>query len=78
MSYLIGMYVLYHGNNLSIFGYTPGEKEEKPRNRGLRDYTESELEKVLPEDIAKSIIEEKEKEKLLDYESILRDAIAQS
>ena len=36
MSYLIGMYVYYHGNNLAMFGYVKGTTEdlEEP-NRGL-------------------------------------------
>lgn len=78
MSYLIAMYVLYHGNNLQIFGYYPGEREEKPRNQGIHERTESELNKVLPADIAQAIMEEKEAMKALDYEAILRNAIEKS
>ena len=78
MSYLIAMYVLVHGNNLSIFGYIPGQREERPRNQGLLYKSESELSKVLPDDIASSIVEERKRAKLLDYESILREAIESS
>ena len=78
MSYLIALYVFYHGNNLQIFGIIPGMQEDKPLNQGLEYRSESELSKVLPEDIAQSIVEERKKAKLLDYESILREAIEQS
>ena len=78
MSYLIALYVFYHGNNLPIFGVTPGMQEEKPLNQGLEYKSESELSNVLPEDVAQSIVEERKKAKLLDYESILREAIEQS
>jgi hypothetical protein len=35
MSYLIGMYVLIHGNNLERYGFIPGEVEEGEENKGL-------------------------------------------
>ena len=78
MSYLIAMYVFYHGNNLPLFGFIPGQKEEKPLNMGLDRMSEADLSKVLPEDIAEAIVEDRKVTKLLDYESILRNAIMQS
>jgi len=78
MSYLIALYVFYHGNNLQIFGFIPGEKEERPRNQGLYDRSESELSKLLPDDVAHAIVEEKNKATMLDYEAILRNAIEES
>ena len=78
MSYLIAMYVFYHGNNLPLFGVTPGMQEEKPKNQGLERATETELSKVLPEDVSRAIVEERQKLKAMDYEEILRQAIADS
>ena len=78
MSYLIALYVFYHGNNLSVFGFIPGQQEEKPLNQGLLYKSESELNKVLPDDISKSIVEERKRAKMLDYESILKEAIESS
>ena len=79
MSYLIAMYVFYHGNNLPIFGFIPGsQKDEKPLNQGMERMPLEELSKVLPEDVAESIVENRKVTKLLDYESILRKAIEES
>ena len=36
MSYLIALYVYYHGNNLSLFGITKGARDEDLRNEGLK------------------------------------------
>lgn len=36
MSYLIAMYVLYHGNNLPVFGIIRGMMEEDQQNKGLK------------------------------------------
>jgi hypothetical protein len=77
MSYLIAMYVLIHGNNLPLFGYIPGEKEKTEPNRGLHR-TQRELAEVLPEDVAEAIIEDQKIAKMMDYESILRQAILES
>ena len=34
MSYLIALYVYYHGNNLAVFGITKGARDEDLNNRG--------------------------------------------
>lgn len=36
MSYLIGLYVYYHGDNLALFGITRGARDEDLTNSGLR------------------------------------------
>lgn len=50
MSYLIALYVYYHGNNLHRFGYSRGDKlvSEEERNKGL---TYEELINELPEEV---------------------------
>ena len=36
MSYLIALYVYYHGNNLTVFGITKGAQDEDLNNSGLK------------------------------------------
>ena len=36
MSYLIALYVYYHGNNLAVFGITKGAQDEDLNNSGLK------------------------------------------
>jgi hypothetical protein len=51
MSYLIGMYVLYYGNNLERYGYLKGYvPDDEERNKGLVIDTE-EILRELPENI---------------------------
>lgn len=81
MSYLIAMYVWYHGNNLSVFGINKGEMGLEPENRGLKR----------PEEIDKSLVNEKvifdameQEQKEMrtrqenEWESVLKTAMIQS
>lgn len=70
MSYLIGLYVYYHGNNLEYFGIDKGHMEEEELNQGLRHPDEIDPQLVAPE-----LIEEvkKNETKYFNYESIMRD-----
>ena len=45
MSYLIGLYVYYHGNNLPLFGIEPGSDED-PLNEGLQHGDEIDIRQV--------------------------------
>lgn len=76
MSYLIAMYVFYHGNNLPAFGFVPGSQEIKEKNKGISHYSETELGKVLPREEVKAIQEQQKTTKMMDYESILRETLA--
>ena len=78
MSYLIGMYILIHCNNLPLFGYIPGEKKDVPKNKGMSSYSEAQLKEILPDDVAKAIVEAEEQARKNDYEAILREAMYQS
>lgn len=49
MSYLIGLYVYYHGSNLSYFGITPGFNPNEELNTGLRTASEIDPSLVSPE-----------------------------
>lgn len=76
MSYLIALYVFYHGNNLPAFGYVPGTMEEGEKNTGLQRSRE-ELYELLPKDVADVFYEEETKPQV-SYEDILRQAIMQN
>ena len=77
MSYLIGLYVYYHGNNLDYFGfYKTDIYEGAPElNSGL---SRARISDVLPRDVVEKMERDKELEKELDFESIYRDAVLKS
>lgn len=76
MSYLIALYVYYHGNNLEIFGFIKGSDEDiGERNRGTVQLEDSEL---IPEEVKEAERRSKEDLRKLEYEEILRKAIMKS
>ena len=77
MSYLIALYVYYHGNNLSAFGFVKGEDPNTKPNQGLHR-TREQLEELLPKEVVDGIQREEEFKKINDYESILAKAIMES
>ena len=78
MSYLIALYVYYYGNNLAAFGFEKYKPDENKFHQGLPRYSEERLKNVLPEKEADAVVKRQKAEAELDYESILRDAIAKS
>lgn len=76
MSYLIGMYVYYHGNNLSLFGFTPGSNDIEDRNKGLKRSVEDiENMDILPADTIAAMKKQEKVRKENDYEQIMREAL---
>lgn len=77
MSYLIALYVYYHGNNLDYFGFYRSDiyAGGPELNSGLRRV---DIREVLPSDVVNKMERDKELEKELDYESIYREALLQS
>lgn len=78
MSYLIALYVFYHGNNLELFGFTRGEDIEVDPNKGLSRpddiYT-----KNISKETADMIHATMKKDSVKDeYEELLRSAILES
>jgi hypothetical protein len=80
MSYLIAMYVYYHGNNLALFGITRGAQEEELDNSGLPTYAELDPNLVSPQVIEeiKTVEEREKKTEELDWDNMMREAIARS
>ena len=77
MSYLIALYVYYHGNNLHAYGIIKGMKEEKPKNEGL-SYEDVQFAHVIPQhdiEIMKNQAKVREEN---DYEKMMRVAILNS
>ena len=78
MSYLIGLYVFYHGNNFQAFGFEPGKNALQEKNKGLFEYDETELRDVLPERDVEVIQNQKKVQEVLNYDEILKKAIMDS
>lgn len=76
MSYLIGMYVWYHGNNLSMWGIVKGAKEIENQNQGLhRSVEDIENMGILPADTIEAMKKQEKVRKENDYEQIMREAL---
>ena len=76
MSYLIGMYVWYHGNNLNMWGIVKGAKEIENQNQGLRRTVEDiENMDILPADTIATMKKQEKVRKENDYEQIMREAL---
>lgn len=77
MSYLICLYVYYHGNNLISFGIIKGLKDEEIVNSGMKR-----AEEIDPSLVDRSLIEEvKERENIenqVSYDDMMRIAIKNS
>lgn len=81
MSYLIALYVYYHGNNLSVFGITPGLHEDGPRNQGIIQPEEIDPQLVNPDLIQAAINDRKKEEegkRISDWNEIMKEAIYKS
>ena len=76
MSYLIGMYVYYHGNNLATFGfYKTDLYEGQEENRGIY---RGDIRDLVPESVAQAIEQEEEVNRELNFEDIYREALLKS
>lgn len=77
MSYLIALYVRYHGNNLPLFGIYLGASNEELNNKGIKHADE-----INPSLVDKKLIDgvrqQEEMAKSLNYEEMMRNAILRS
>ena len=78
MSYLIGLYVYYHGNNLQAFGFVKGSKEIENQNKGLRGYADIINSKIIPEKDVQIMKAQAEVRKENDFASLMREALIKS
>ena len=77
MSYLIALYVYYHGNNLIAFGIVKGMKATDPQNKGMKRSEEIDSSLVSP-DLIKEVQKQEEYERQASFEEIMRNAIKDS
>lgn len=79
MSYLIGMYVWYHGNNLPAFGIVKGAKDIDNQNQGLKRSVEDiENSGILPDETIQAMKRQEKVRKENDYAEIMRQALIKS
>ena len=78
MSYLIALYVYYHGNNLPMFGFEKGSQEIDNQNQGLKTIDDvSDAEDILPLDVVNALKAQKAAEND-SYDDLFRQALRQS
>lgn len=77
MSYLIALYVYYHGNNLPVFGIIKGEKAEDVKNEGMKRPEEIDTSLVDPALVESVKIQEQQKA-MPSFEELMRKAMTES
>ena len=77
MSYLIALYVYYHGNNLISFGIVKGMQSTDPQNKGMRRSEEIDPTLVSPE-LIQQVQKQEEYERQASFDEIMRNAIKNS
>lgn len=77
MSYLMALYVYYHGNNLIAFGIVKGMKSTDPQNKGMKRSEEIDPTLVNPE-LIQQVQKQEEFDRRASFEEIMRNAIKQS
>lgn len=81
MSYLIALYVYYHGNNLSLFGIIKGMDPDAKENEGLiqpEDIDSKLLDQSIIDDVQNVIEKEHNAEKEMDWDSMMKEAITKA
>ncbi len=77
MSYLMCLYVYYHGNNLYKYGIVKGSKEIKEENKGLT-YDDIQYSGIIPQKDLDIMKQQEEFRKQNNYEEMMRQAILKS
>jgi hypothetical protein len=78
MSYLIGLYVYYHGNNLAMFGFVKGSEEIKNQNQGMKTYDDVTYTGIIPQRDIDIIKKQELVRKENNYEEMMKLAILKS
>ena len=77
MSYLMTLYVYYHGNNLYKYGIVKGSKAIKEENKGLT-YEDIQYSNILPRENIEVLKQQETFRKENNYEEMMRQAILKS
>ncbi|MDE7089670.1 MAG: hypothetical protein K2O54_06080, partial [Prevotella sp.] len=75
MSYLIALYVYYHGDNLAAFGFEKGSQEIEHQNLGLMTVEDIRNTGLLPESELQAMEARQQMSDEMNYEEIMRNAI---
>lgn len=78
MSYLIALYVYYHGNNLAVFGIIKGIQEDTEKNKGLKRADEIDPTLVSPDLIAAVKNQEMLEAQQNEWANLMRKATIQA
>lgn len=81
MSYLIALYVYYHGNNLEVFGvtkYDPNLSPKEEKAKSLRDINPNLVNKDAIDEVKSQIEKEKKTKEYSEWEQIMREAAAKA
>lgn len=78
MSYLMALYVYYHGNNLIAFGIVKGMKSSDPQNQGMRRSSDEIDPTLVSRELIQEVQKQEEFERQATFEKIMRDAIKHS
>lgn len=78
MSYLIAMYIFYHGNNLSAFGIIKGSQGIENQNKGIKTYDDLKYSGILPESDLEILKEQERVRAENNFELLMTQAVAQS
>ena len=78
MSYLIAMYVYYHGDNLATFGLRKGDLDLGEENMGLDREDISQISSVVPQDVVEALKRQEETKADLNYEAIYAQAMEEA
>ena len=80
MSYLIALYVYYHGNNLALFGIEKGARDEDLNNSGLKTdlYIDNRLDAELVQNLKETIAKEEATETILNYNTLMAEEMRKS
>ena len=77
MSYLIALYVYYHGNNLIAFGIVKGMKSTEEQNKGMKRAEEIDPTLVDPA-LIQAVQHQEQLARQATFEDIMRNAIKTS
>lgn len=77
MSYLIGLYVYYHGNNLAVFGINKGEMDLGPENLGMKRPEEIDP-MLVDQSLINAVKRQEELNRQPDWEQMMKEALARS
>ena len=78
MSYLMTLYIYYHGNNLPAFGFIKGSKEIENPNKGIKTYDDLRISEVIPVHDIEIMKQQQQVREENDYAKMMKAALIES